>query len=383
MIEILFWLSLLFIFYTYAGYPIVLFIWSRLFPMSVDKKYMVPFPMVSVVIAARNEEKYIADKIKNLSQQDYPVDKFEIIIISDGSTDRTLEILADLRKRFEETPKQPVLRLIKVKENKGKPNALNLGVHAATGDFIVFTDARQKFTPTAIKELLANFSDEKVGSVSGELVFVKDMNSPVETEMCFYWNLEKKVRRMESTIHSVPGATGAIYAIRKELYTPVPKETLLDDVYIPMNIVLKGYRSIFEANALAFDSYSKSFSQEKRRKVRTLAGNYQLLTLMPRLLNPLQNRIFFRYLSHKVFRLLIPFIFIVFLVTLLILNEPVYRYFFIGTLIFIFSAAFSRYTKKIPLIGFLGKVSVTFFTLNYFAFLALFYWIKRGQKQEW
>jgi poly-beta-1,6-N-acetyl-D-glucosamine synthase len=383
MPEFLFWFSLIFIVYTYAGYPALLYVWSRLFPKPVRKAYMKPEPMVSVVIAARNEEKNIRARIENMVKQDYPTEKLEIIVVSDGSKDGTVKIVGCLIEEFKLNPGWPTLKLIEVAENNGKPYALNLGVEEAKGDYIVFADARQKFNDAAIKELVANFNDPTVGSVSGELVFLEDAETMVNAEMGFYWSLEKKIRQMESTIHSVPGATGAIYAIRRDLYPTIPAETLLDDVFIPLCIVLKGFRSILDCTAIAFDVSSKSFLQEKRRKVRTSVGNYQLLRLVPVLLSPAKNKIFLRYLSHKVFRLFIPFMFIAFLMTAILSDGFVYRIFLGGTMVGMILGMINKHVEKGPIVKVLSYISRSFLILNYFVFLAFFEWIHPRKKIKW
>ena len=163
MSEFLFWFSLIFILYTYAGYPALLFVWSRLFPKPVLKAYMKPEPLVSVVIAARNEEKNIRPRIENLVRQDYPAEKLEIIVVSDGSNDATVQIVRHLIEELERSPGRPPLKLIEVAENKGKPYALNLGVAEARGEIIVFADSRQIFDGSAVSALVSNFSDTAVG----------------------------------------------------------------------------------------------------------------------------------------------------------------------------------------------------------------------------
>jgi len=301
----LFWISFLIILYTYAGYPLLLFFWAKLFPQKIIKSDSEEYPLVSVVIAVKNEELNIVPRLDNLLAQNYPQNKFEIILISDGSTDQTnilaQQFICDLNKDH------PSIDLIVLKAPMGKPGALNRGVTCAHGEIIVFTDARQKFAPDAIRELVANFGDPEVGCVSGELYFLKNSESTIKEEMGLYWKIEKTIRKLESKIGSVVGATGAIYAIRKSLYRDLPLGTLLDDVLTPMNIVLQNYRTIFESNAHAFDVVSKDVTQEWRRKVRTLAGNWQLLNLKLQLFSPLHNPIWWRFLSHKIFRLLVPF----------------------------------------------------------------------------
>jgi cellulose synthase/poly-beta-1,6-N-acetylglucosamine synthase-like glycosyltransferase len=320
-------------------------------------------------------------------QQHYPLLKLEIIIVSDGSTDATDELILELIEHVGCNKKmgqgRPIVKLIRCNESKGKPNALNRGMHAATGEYVVFTDARQEFAPQAIKELIANFSDSQVGCVSGELVFLEDSNSIIQEEMGFYWRLEKQIRRMESATYSVAGVTGAIYAIRRSLFIPIPNETLLDDVFIPMAITFQGYRTIYDGQAIAFDRISKDFAQEKRRKVRTLLGNYQLIKLLPQLLSPTANPIFFRFLSHKIFRLFIPFFFIIFLVSSFFAEGIFYKMVLICTILLLFLPVIGKKTHRIPFIAKLGSLSRAFVTLNYFALIAFFLFVRPGKKNVW
>jgi cellulose synthase/poly-beta-1,6-N-acetylglucosamine synthase-like glycosyltransferase len=193
----------------------------------------------------------------------------------------------------------------------GKPLALNTGVNAASGDILVFADARQRFSPTALLELVANFADPLVGGVTGELILDCEgpsaaADSSVGEGVGLYWKYEKWLRRNESAVWSTLGATGAIYALRRTLWQPLPAETLLDDVLAPMRAVLSGYRIVFEEHALAFDRASANARAESRRKTRTLAGNYQILGQEWRLLLPIVNPVWLQYVSHKVGRLFVP-----------------------------------------------------------------------------
>ena len=177
---------------------------------------------------------------------------------------------------------------------------------ACTEEVIFFNDARQRLDPDALKHLVESLSDPAVGAVSGELMFEKDDASGFGEGVDAYWRYEKFIRRTESQIDSVVGATGAIYAIRRECFQPIPPQTILDDVLIPMQVVMQGRRVLFDGRALAFDRPSQHVAQERARKVRTLAGNFQLLRLRPAVLLPWRNRILFEFLSHKVARLLAP-----------------------------------------------------------------------------
>jgi cellulose synthase/poly-beta-1,6-N-acetylglucosamine synthase-like glycosyltransferase len=386
--EFIFWFSFLMIGYTYLGYPFVLLVWSRIISKNVSKEYITPEPMISIIIAAYNEEKNIGRRIENLLKQDYPADKMEIIVVSDGSTDLTTNIVERLQKNNNKNPKTAEispsrLKLIELKENLGKPNALNLGVSQSVGEFIIFTDTRQEFKSDAIKELIANFNDPDVGCVSGELVFRTDSSGAMPKEMDIYWDFEKRIRKLESSINSVVGATGAIYTVRKSLCPPVPTETLLDDVYIPMQIVLSGYRNVLDRSAVAYDVVTKDIAKEKRRKVRTLLGNYQILKLMPQLLSPNNNPLFLRYLSHKVLRLFIPFFFLALVISATLVSGSFYKLILFLSLFILFLSVNEKLYGRLPILGKIGRYASAFVSLNYFALIAFFKFISPKKRRIW
>jgi poly-beta-1,6-N-acetyl-D-glucosamine synthase len=300
--EQLFWLAVVFVAYVYAGYPLVLRGWAALASRPVRKRASSGdrrYPSVSVVIAARNEAARLPGRLRNILAQNYP-GPLEIIVASDGSTDQPDAAVAPFRG----------VRLIELPV-AGKAVALNHGVAAARGEILVFADARQRFAPDAITALVENFDDPDVGCVTGELrldcEIVRDGRDPgIGEGVGLYWRYEKWLRRVESEIWSTLGATGAIYALRRSLWQPLPAGTLLDDVLAPMRVVLAGRRTVFEPRARAFDRAAANAVVEERRKVRTLAGNYQILGLEPRLLLPLRNPVWLQYASHKIARLLVP-----------------------------------------------------------------------------
>jgi poly-beta-1,6-N-acetyl-D-glucosamine synthase len=300
--ETLFSASVLLVAYVYAGYPLLLALWAAAVrrPVRTRASGDPNWPSVSVVVAAHNEGPRLSARVTNLLQQRYP-GSLEIIVASDGSTDSTRDIL----ERFESR-----VRLLELPRG-GKPLALNAGVAAATGEIVVFADARQRFAPDAIRQLISNFHDPDVGAVTGELILdCEDQTdtaaSTIGDGVGLYWTYEKWLRRHESAVWSTLGATGAIYAVRRSLWQPLPPATLLDDVLAPMRVVLAGKRTVFEERARAFDRVATSGSAESRRKVRTLAGNYQILSLEPRLLLPVLNPVWVQYASHKIGRLLVP-----------------------------------------------------------------------------
>ncbi len=374
--KFLFWTSIGLIFYTYCGYPALLFLLAKVLRNTVDKSLGEINTMVTVVIAVRNEAFNIKKRIKNLLEQDYPARYLEIIVVSDGSTDATADIVNGCK---EEVTSGTQLKLIEYPSQRGKSYALNIGVESAVGNIVIFTDARQQFRKDAITELVRNFHDQKVGCVSGELIFYKDSDSTIQEEMETYWNYEKFVRKLESGIHSVCGATGSIYAIRKSLFKKMPEGLLLDDVYIPMNIVLQGYRTIFEGNAVAYDHVSADFQAEKRRKIRTLVGNWQLLRIMPSIVLPWINPIACQYISHKFMRLIIPFCFAGYILGACFIHEPFYQAILWTTILMFLMPFVENLFEGNSVVVKIAKISRTVFNLNYYAFLSFLNFIKRKE----
>ena len=297
VIEILFWGSVVLILYTYFGYPLILKIWSYLSILPICKKDVTP--PVSLVLCAYNESSAIGEKLENCLNLNYPEEKLEIIVVSDGSTDGTDEVVRGFSEKG--------VKLIRFPERRGKADAINEAIQNITSEIVFFSDVRQTLHPDSVRELVSNFADPAVGAVSGELHLRKEKKSGIPEGVSFYWRYEKSIRKLESQLDSVIGVTGAICAIRRTLYRELPSGAVLDDVMIPMDIAMRGYRVVFEPNARAFDPAVTTIRQEWGRKVRTLAGNYQILGQRPELLSPRKNRLFFQYLSHKVLRLFIPF----------------------------------------------------------------------------
>jgi cellulose synthase/poly-beta-1,6-N-acetylglucosamine synthase-like glycosyltransferase len=310
MAEHIFWISFVFVAYVYAGYPALLALWARLARREVAKGAWEP--RVSLVIAAYDERRTIERKILNCLELDYPKDRLQIIVSLDGPTDGTEAIVRahhDLG-----------IEVIHSQVHHGKAAALNAGVRAARGEIVVFADARQRLDRRAVRELVACFADSRIGAVSGELVLLDANSGEASDAVGLYWRYEKKLRAMESRIHSLIGATGSIYAIRRGLYRPLPEDTILDDVVVPMRLVLAGWRSVFEPRARAYDAVAPTPEVEYSRKVRTLTGNFQLLADMPELLVPWRNPVWLQFVSHKVGRLLVPYFLIALLVSNLFLS---------------------------------------------------------------
>jgi cellulose synthase/poly-beta-1,6-N-acetylglucosamine synthase-like glycosyltransferase len=230
----------------------------------------------------------------------------EIEIVSDGSTDGTDEILSDFH--------DPHVRCIRCSEHCGKAAALNLGIQSATGEIILFIDIRPWMEKNALQLLLSNFAESRVGCVAGELVLRDDGHDPgAKAVGGLYWRYEQWIRNCEAKVDSPLGVYGGFYAVRRRLARALPEGTILDDMLQPLSVIRQGYRSVLDLRARVYDIWPKSLSGEFRRKVRTLAGNFQLLQLAPWLLTR-QNRLRFELISHKLLRLLVP----VLLLTLLI-----------------------------------------------------------------
>lgn len=307
MMLALFWMSALIVGYVYVGYPGLLAVWAR---VADRRPRRLPFPAgawpsISIVVAARNEAARLPARVENLLSQEYP-GACEIIIVSDGSTDDPRGALAAASEAAAGAGR--TLRVIDVPAG-GKPQALNAGVAASTGELLVFADARQRFAPGALTALVSNFADPAVGGATGELVLDcehEGVDTPVGDGIGLYWKYEKWLRRHESRVWSTLGATGAIYALRRRCWTSLPEATLLDDVLAPMRAVLDGSRIVFDESAIAYDRASTDAAAESRRKTRTLAGNYQILAQEPRLLVPFVNPVWLQYVSHKIGRLVVP-----------------------------------------------------------------------------
>lgn len=294
---LVFWCALGILAYATIGYPLAVAALARVRPRPYRRESVEP--RVSVVIAVHNEVAHIGRKIENLLNIDYPADCLEILVGSDGSTDGTLERLRAVAEQR--------IRIFPLPERQGKPAVLNTLVAKAGGEIVVLADVRQHFDSQVLRALVQPFADPNVGGVSGELMLTVDSAcSAVGHGTGAYWGYEKFIRSRESRIDSTVGATGAIYAIRRALFEPIPLDTILDDVLIPLRIVRRGYRVIFEPLARACDLPPATAHQELTRKARTLAGNFQLFFREKWLLNPAQNRLWWQTISHKVLRLLFP-----------------------------------------------------------------------------
>lgn len=293
----IFWTSSLCLASTYVLYPWVCRCFARAFPHPPVRYGDAPVPPVTIIIVAHNEAARLPRRIANLLSSDYPSEKLQILIMDDGSTDDTQAVLDSL--------KNPQVRRIHLAERKGKPAALNAGIAASTGEICIFGDARQIFARDTVRRLATAFSDPGVGAVSGELEIAPG-TSTVGGGIGSYWEHERRLRTDEAAHDSCIGCTGACYAIRRSLFSPVPEDTLLDDVVIPLSIAAGGHRILHDSAALAYDEQPQDPEFEGRRKRRTLAGNFQMLFRYPAWLLPTGHRLWWRIIAHKYLRIIAP-----------------------------------------------------------------------------
>jgi cellulose synthase/poly-beta-1,6-N-acetylglucosamine synthase-like glycosyltransferase len=370
--ELCFWLCALGIFYVFAGYPLLLVAASRLFGTRRRRRHRIP-RAVSVVIAAHNEEDYIERRLDELAAHIEAAGlDGEVIVVSDGCTDETVALARAFLKGNVRVLEQP--------SKAGKAAALNAGCAAAVHDIIVFADARQSWDANALPLLLENFADPEVGAVSGDLVV--DSDPGLMAGVGLYWRFEKWLRRQESHAFSTVGVTGAICAVRRTLFQPLPRGIILDDVYWPLRVIMQGYRVVHEHRAHAHDRLPDRTWDEFRRKVRTLSGNFQLLTYLPTALLPWRNRVWFELLSHKLLRLAVPWLLMAAFVLSALLSEPVYQVLFwsqAGLYLMGLAGLWTPLGSRLRPAG----AAASFLVLNAAAWLAFWVWISGNSGRSW
>ncbi|MBB3047838.1 cellulose synthase/poly-beta-1,6-N-acetylglucosamine synthase-like glycosyltransferase [Litorivivens lipolytica] len=361
--------------YTYVLYPLLLGLVGR--RCNGNLQAVPAIPSVSILVVAHNESMCIAQRLENIFSLAYDLNKLEVVVASDGSTDNTAEIASGFSQRG--------VKVIAFQTNRGKPTVLNRIVPTLKGEIVVLLDARQTLEPDALPIITEDFGDKTVGAVSGELVFAapdKDQGQMAGTGL--YWRYEKYIRLNESRIDSVIGATGAFYAFRKDLFEPVPDDTLIEDVLIPMTITRRGYRVIFKQGATVYDALPSAPETEFRRKVRTIAGNFQLFHRHHWLLNPVKNRLWIQTISHKALRLVIPACLVaIFALNAVLLSGPIYQAMFSLQLLF-YSAAGAAHLwpslrSKSPLVS----LAYTFCLLNWSTVVGFYRYIRGQQRVTW
>jgi biofilm PGA synthesis N-glycosyltransferase PgaC len=353
--------------YVLFGYPLLLALLCAVRRQVPVLKAPVT-PTVSVIVPVRNGERWIEKKLQTIRALDYPGDRIEIIVVDDGSTDHTATLAGSVEG-------VEVVRL----PPGGKALALNAGIARASGDILFFTDVRQALDRGSLSSLVSQFSDPSVGVASGELVIL-DGNTREEANVGLYWRYEKWIRRRLSRLDSVLGATGSIYAMRRELAVPLPAGLLLDDMYLPLAAFFKGYRVVFDENAKAFD-YPARLGSEFWRKVRTIAGNYEIVATYPALLLP-TNRMWFHFVSHKLGRLVVPWALLAIVFATPFLPFPVWVFAAFAQIVVYGSAALDPFVPERSIVKRLTSPPRTFVVMMAAALLATGH-VLPGQREYW
>lgn len=372
-----FWLSVAFIGYTYAGYPALLYLWRRLKGAHSNNSSVRELPVVSVILTVRNEAEHIEAKLQDLLRQDYPEKKLEIWVASDQSTDGTNERVREIARR------EPRVRLVEFHENVGKSAAINRTVPQVGGDILVLSDARQRVDPDAVRHLAAHFSNPKVGVVGAEMTLVDEEGKPSSECTGFYWRYERALRRIEADLGLLTGVSGALFAVRREVFRDIPPGSYCEDVTLALFARAAGYRVQWEPSARLYERVRDPYT-EFRRKVRTLVGNYQLLTQFWPLYLPWRGSLAFTLISHKLCRLVIPLALAVLLIASAFLAG--FNWFFAAALVAqvaLYGAGIAGLLHAAWRRSRLVAVCGAFCMLNWAALVALVHVIRHGPRIQW
>lgn len=306
MSELIFWILVVTIFYTYFGYALLIPLIGLFVKRPVNRRDITP--RVTFLITAYNEEKNILKKLTEVLALDYPREQLEVMVASDGSTDRTDDIVREFRD-------QGVV-LKRVEGRVGKTATQNEAVKAATGDVIIFSDATTVYEKDAIRKLVRNYNDPEVGAVSGRYEYVNPTGAPMGTGSILFWKYENFIKSMQTRIRTISGCCGCIYSVRKAAYVPLPGD-IISDLVEPLMVIRRGYRVVFEQEAIAYEETTEKSHEEFRMRIRVITRAMRGILFARGLLNPFRFPfVSFQLISHKVLRWLIPF----FLIGLLAAN---------------------------------------------------------------
>jgi poly-beta-1,6-N-acetyl-D-glucosamine synthase len=323
--ELLFWLALVGITYTYVGYGLLMTLLARWRARPVQQREITP--TVTMLIAAYNEEDCIAAKIENALTLDYPADKIDLLVVTDGSTDSTNAIVAGYAQRH--------VRLLYQPQRRGKSAALIRAFPQAQGDVVVFSDANSLFAPGALRALVRNLADPQVAAASGAKRMLDPRQATGQGEG-LYWRYEAYLKACDSAVSSVMGVPGEIWAVRRALYIPPDEDTLLDDFVASLRLVATGWRVVFDPQAVAYEEASPSLRAEWERRTRNAAGGWQAFFQLPEMLRQREWLLTVQYLSHRIARWMVtPALFVLlFLANLALLTRPLYAPFLAAQLVF-------------------------------------------------
>lgn len=316
---IVFWICLILVFYTFFGYGILLYLLIRIKRLFNPKKRKLyefdELPSCTLIVAAFNEADFIKEKIENTLKLNYPAGKLEFIFVTDGSTDKTPELVSAY----------PEIKLLHSRERKGKITAVHRAMQQVKTELVVFTDANTFLNPDSLVYLCRHYADFNVGAIAGEKRVAIEENTDATAGEGFYWKYESKLKAWDSELYSVVGAAGELFSIRKNLYEPVAQNAVLDDFMISMRIAEKGYIIVYEPDAYALERSSANIKEELKRKIRIAAGGIQSVLWLTSLFNPFRFPVLsFQFISHRVLRWTItPFLMIAALILnfILVLNH--------------------------------------------------------------
>ncbi len=359
------------LFYTYIGYPIFVYAVSFLFPRKINKSVFEP--NVTVLITAYNEERDIRAKLENSLQISYPRDKFEILVASDGSTDKTDELVGEFSAQD--------VKLFRQEGRVGKTITQNNAVEKSNGEIILFSDATTMYNRDVLQEMMPNFADETVGCVAGKLIYVDSSESGVGKGAKSYWNYETFIKENESRACSLIGASGCLYAVRKSAYKPMYAEAC-SDFLIATILYEQGLRTIYEPNAVCTEETNKKSDKEMRMRVRVISQTFTDLWRNRSMMNPFKSGFYaIELISHKVFRYSVPFLLILLLLSTIVLSF--YSGFF--TIVFALQAIFYLLAFAAWILESIGKpfrllAIPLYFVLTNLASLIGFYKFLRGER---
>lgn len=373
-----FWLAAGYIFYTYVGYAALLHLW-RLIAGRLDAPQDAPehTPRLAVILTARNEEASIGDKLRDLLNQDYPAHLIGIWVASDQSTDRTNEIVSAIAAG------DPRVRLVAYDENIGKAVAINRTMPLVEGEVVVMSDARQRVDPDALRKLAAHFADPQVGLVGAEMTLVNAEGQPSGECTGLYWRYERALRRVESSLGLLTGVSGAFLAIRRSVFRDIPPGSYCEDVTLALYARCQGFVVRWEPGARVYERMREPFV-EFRRKVRTLVGNYQLLSQFWPLYLPWRGRLAFTLISHKLCRLFTPVALLLILCASAFLapENPVFLALLVGQAAFYSAGALAILRSGLRRFRVANAVAA-FCMLNWAAAVALVHVIRFGPRIQW
>lgn len=378
-----FWISVFLVFYTFFGYGILLYLLVRIKRLfKPAKRKLLDFddlPSCTLIVAAYNERGLIKEKIANTLSLKYPEGKLQLIFVTDGSTDGSPEIIATY----------PQIKLLHTDERKGKISAVHRAIEQVTSDIIIFTDANTFLNEDALALIGRHYGDPKVGAVAGEKRVIIDAAADATAGEGFYWKYESKLKEWDSELHSVVGAAGELFSIRKTLYEPVPSNSILDDFMISMRIAEKGYVIVYEPEAYAQEDTSANIAEELKRKVRIAAGGIQSVIWLRSLLNPFRFPVLsFQYISHRVLRWTITpsLMILAFILNILIVLDsgPVlYRVLLAAQVLFYLSAYLGKILEDRKLRIKILFIPYYFCIMNYAVMAGLFRFFSVGQSVMW